>query len=143
MLIDAAQVPDLTFLRDLEPGVAILALIVVLAIVVLFYVGPPLRSRLERAAGRPDPAAAPEAASPTAAALTGQVPAAMDRTDAMSERFITHLLGQLADNEREKADSDREKEALRVEVARLNQRLTLITDEVEQLRAREQRWRSE
>lgn len=117
----AAGVPDLTFLKDLPPGTANLALVTVLVVTVLFYVGPVLRDRLSKTA--PPPTLTPGEASTE---QTAQLPAAMRplpelllEANVQNERFLNHVLGQLAEETREKQALEKRVEALQAEVQRL------------------------
>lgn len=117
----AAGVPDLTFLKDLPAGTANLALVTVLVVTVLFYVGPALRDRLSKAG--PLPTLTPGEASTE---QTAQLPAAVRplpelllEANVQNERFLNHVLGQLAEETREKQALEKRVEALQAEVQRL------------------------
>lgn len=119
---DTATIPDLSFLKDLPPGVAYLALVTVIVVTLLFYVGPVIRARLLPRPPEP-PAATPASPEVTMPAIPQSLPVVMDRADVMQQRFIDHLLRQIEGDAAENETLERRVEELQLEVQRLNRML--------------------
>lgn len=117
------SVPDLSFLKDLPPGTANLALVTVIVVTVLFYVGPVIRARLSPRPPDPGGSLTPAADS---GEQTAQLPAAIrplpevvQEATAQNDRFLNHVLGQLAEETREKQALEKRVDALQAEIQRL------------------------
>lgn len=123
----APAIPDPSGLQGLEPGVAYAFLFVVGLGMLLFYLGPGLRQRFTRAD--------PPTPDGSAAAGTGPVPpalpAVMDRADAVYDRLVSHLEGQLAERDRTIKEQDRELARLRNEIDRLRSDMERLRDQVQ------------
>jgi hypothetical protein len=114
-----APTPDLSFVKDLEPGVAYAVLFVIALGIVAFYLGPGIKARFTPKI--PEPAKPVEAATaqhPAQAHPATSLPAAMDRADILSQQFLDHVLRQLRDAEVENERLVRENRDLRFELDR-------------------------
>ena len=123
----APALPDPSGLQGLEPGVAYAFLFVVGLGMLLFYLGPGLRQRFTR----------PDTPTPDGPGVSGTgpvppaLPAVMDRAEAVYDRLVSHLEGQLAERDRTIKEQDRELVRLRNEIDRLRGDVERLRDQIQ------------
>lgn len=116
MITQTPTTPDLSFVKDLQPGVAYAVLTVVALGILMFYLGPVIKARLTPTPA-PDP---PKQVETTAKQSAGDtLTQAMNHADEVNGPFMDYLLRQVKDAQLENERLERENRDLRDENARL------------------------
>lgn len=113
--ISPPTTPDLSFLAGLDPAVGIAAVIAIVIVQVLYFVGPGLRDRL-RKPPTPSPPGHTEPAIPVVAPA---LPQAIDQADRLSAEFIAYLKVTVEARDRRIDELERTVARLEQEIDRL------------------------